>query len=151
MVSLNYPEPDFRMREEAGRRQIFDILRKGWVSLTPEEWVRQNIIRWLTISLGYPGALMAVERELMLGDMRKRFDILVYDRAHRPWMMLECKAPEVKLGEAVLHQILMYNMSVPVPYLVVTNGNECHAAERRESGLVWLEQMPAFPDGGQPL
>ena len=145
MVSLNYPEPDFRFREEGGRRQIFDGLRKSWVALTPEEWVRQNIVRWLTMTLGYPSSLIALERELTLGALRKRFDILVHDREHRPWMMVECKAPEIKLGEAVLKQVLTYNMSIPVPFLVVTNGNECHVAERKDGTLTWLTEMPAFP------
>ncbi len=145
MVSLNYPEPDFRIREQAGKRQVFDTLRRNWVALTPEEWVRQNIVRWLTVTLGYPSTLIALERELALGELRKRFDILVYDREHRPWMMVECKAPEIRLGEPVLKQVLTYNMSIPVPFLVVTNGNECHAAQRTGGSLVWLTEMPSFP------
>jgi len=145
MVSLNYPEPDFRTREEGGRRQIFDGQRRSWVALTPEEWVRQNIVRWLTVTLGYPSALIALERELTLGELRKRFDILVFDREHRPWMMVECKGPEITLGEPVLKQILTYNISIPVTYLVVTNGNECHVAERRQGELRWHDEMPIFP------
>jgi hypothetical protein len=145
MVTVNYPEPSFRIREENGRRQVFDEVRRKWVSLTPEEWVRQNLIRWMVVTLGYPASLVAVERELLLGSLRKRFDIVVYDREHHPWLMVECKAPQVELGEDVLMQVLRYNMSIPVPYLVVTNGNECHAAHRKGHALEWLSEMPAFP------
>jgi Type I restriction enzyme R protein N terminus (HSDR_N) len=145
MVSVNYPEPAFRIREEQGRRQVFDEVRRKWVALTPEEWVRQNMIRWMVVTLGYPASLVAVERELMLGSLRKRFDIVVFDRLQKPWMMVECKAPEVALGEGVLMQVLRYNLSIPVPYLVISNGNECHAAHRTEEGLAWLTEMPVYP------
>lgn len=144
MVKVNYPAPSFRIRTEKDREQIFDEIRKKWVVLTPEEWVRQNFIRYL-LQLNYPSALIAVEKELMLGDLKKRFDILVYDPEHRPWLMVECKAPEIRITEAVFSQVLRYNISVPVPYLVLVNGNECRAFRRGKDGLSELEQLPAHP------
>jgi hypothetical protein len=145
MVTLNYPEPDFRLREEGGRRQVFDRFRRKWVALTPEEWVRQNIVRWLTVTLAYPAAMISLERELNLGELRKRFDVLIFDREHKPWMLVECKAPEITLGDAVLKQILTYNLSVPVPFMVVTNGQECHVARKGSGTLEWLDEMPVYP------
>jgi hypothetical protein len=142
---VNYPEPAFRIREEQGRRQVFDEVRRKWVALTPEEWVRQNLIRWMVGTLAYPASLVAVERELTLGALRKRFDILIFDREQKPWMMVECKAPEIALDEDVLMQVLRYNISVPVSYLLIANGNECHAARRNGEGLEWLSEMPAYP------
>jgi len=145
MIKLDYPEPSFRIREEGGRRLIFDGNRKKWVELTPEEWVRQNTIRWLVVCLGYPASLIAVEKELQLGELTKRFDIVIHDRDQKPWMMVECKAPSVELGDEVLMQILRYNLSIPVPYLVVTNGNECHGARRQGDHLEWLAALPVYP------
>ncbi len=145
MITPVYPEPDFRFREVDGRRQIFDQCRRRWVVLTPEEWVRQNTIRWMVMSLGYPSSLIAVERELSLGELRKRFDIVIHDRKHQPWMMVECKAPAVSLGESVLMQLLRYNLSIPVTYLMVTNGEECHVAQRDGMDLKWLSELPKFP------
>jgi hypothetical protein len=143
MLALQFPEPDFRIRTIDGREQVFDSLRKKWLLLTPEEWVRQNFVRYLTIVRKYPATLIAMEKELKLGELIKRFDILVYDKQHRPWMMIECKAMEVTLNESTLDQILRYNISIPVPFLIITNGKYCYGWERREGAL---EMISAFPD-----
>jgi hypothetical protein len=143
MIQIQYPEPEFRIREENNARQIFDELRKIWLVLTPEEWVRQNFIRYLTRVMNYPSALIAVEKQLKLGELTKRFDILVYDAHHQPWMMIECKAMEVRLDQKVLDQILRYNMSVPVKYMILTNGLHCLGIHRG-SHLSWLEALPEF-------
>lgn len=148
MINVNYPAPAFRIRTENGRDRIFDEIRRKWVVLTPEEWVRQNFISYLIQELKYPSPLIAIEKELMLGELKKRFDILVYDQQHHPWLMVECKAPEVKVTPDVLQQVLRYNISVPVPFLVLVNGNECRAFQREGNGLAELEQLPAFPGNG---
>ncbi|MGZ5248375.1 MAG: type I restriction enzyme HsdR N-terminal domain-containing protein, partial [Flavitalea sp.] len=119
MIQINYPEPDFRIREENNISLIFDELRKTWLVLTPEEWVRQNFVRYLTKIKQYPATLIAIEKQLKLGELVKRFDLLIYDSNHQPWMMVECKAMEVRLDQKVLEQILRYNMSVPVKYLII--------------------------------
>ncbi|MBI5856033.1 MAG: type I restriction enzyme HsdR N-terminal domain-containing protein [Sphingobacteriales bacterium] len=142
MLVIKYPEPDFRIRNENSREEIFDALRKKWVALTPEEWVRQNFIQYLIKEKKYPATIIAIEKEIQLGELKKRFDILVYDASHRPWMMIECKAGEVKLDEDVLQQVLRYNISVPVKYIVITNGNETFAWGRNENQLQLLDELP---------
>lgn len=132
MLNINYPEPGFRIKEEDGKEFIFDSLRKKWIVLTPEEWVRQNFVQYLLQVKKYPASLIAIEKEIKLGELKKRFDILVYDKKHQPWMMIECKAAVIKLDEKVLEQVLRYNISVPVKYLIVTNGSQC---------LVWIRHI----------
>jgi len=144
MLTINYPEPEFRIKKESGKEYIFDMLRKKWLQLTPEEWVRQNFIQYLIKVKGYPASLIAVEKEIQLGELKKRFDILVYDTDHRPWMMIECKAGDVKLDESVLQQVLRYNMSVPVQYIVITNGNLNLAWEKKNNALSDINELPGL-------
>jgi hypothetical protein len=148
MIKMVYPEPQFSVRKSGDREEIFDAWRRAWVRLTPEEWVRQNILRWLTGAQAYPAGMMAVEKELIVGVMKKRFDILVFDPGHRPWMLVECKAPEVELSEKTLMQVLRYNMKVKASYLVITNGHRCFAADIRAQPAIWISEMPAYPAGG---
>jgi len=103
--------------------------------LTPEEWVRQNFVQYLVREKKYPAALIAMEKMIKLGELRKRFDILVFDRNHRPWMMIECKSPAIKMDEAVLHQLLRYHISVQTGYLVITNGEYSYGWEKKENSL----------------
>jgi hypothetical protein len=142
MIQPRFPEPDFRIKTEGEKRVIFDAIRKVWLLLTPEEWVRQNFVAYLVKELHYPSALIAIEKEILLNDLKKRFDILVYDAMHEPWMMIECKAPEVKLSEDVLQQVLRYNITVPVKYLVITNGEATVGWEKEGSRLKMLNVMP---------
>lgn len=123
---------------------IFDIIRKSWIRLTPEEWVRQNIIQYLLQVMNYPATMIAVEKEIRLGELKKRFDLMVFDLNHRPWMIIECKAMEVAINQVVLEQVLRYNISVPVPFLVVTNGSSMAGFERRDNGLHEIESLPSF-------
>ncbi|HEX4875422.1 MAG TPA: type I restriction enzyme HsdR N-terminal domain-containing protein [Chitinophagaceae bacterium] len=144
MVVINYPEPDFRVKKQNGFGQIFDSLRKKWVSLTPEEWVRQNFINYLVVEKKYPPSLIGIEKEIVLGELKKRFDVLVYNSAHKPWLMVECKAIDVMLDENVLQQVLRYNLSVPVNYIVITNGNNTMAWEKGDTGLHEILQLPPW-------
>jgi hypothetical protein len=123
MIAVKYPEPQFRMKNENGRQYIFDAIRKIWLLLTEEEWVRQNFVNYLITQLQYPSTVIAIEKEISLNDLKKRFDILVYNKTHQPWMLVECKEPNVKLSEDALQQVLRYNISMPVEYIVITNGN----------------------------
>lgn len=142
MINVSYLQPAFSIKEEQGKEFIFDSLRKKWVMLTPEEWVRQNFISYLVDVMKYPGSLVAVEKELMLGELRKRFDILVYDRDHQPWMMVECKAMGVPLDEKVLQQLLRYTISIPVTYMVITNGKSCYAWKKTGNGVEEINTLP---------
>lgn len=144
MILINYPKKDFRIRNEAGVEAIFDEFRKRWVRLTPEEWVRQNFLQYLTQVMNYPPALVAIEKEIMLGELKKRFDILVYNREHQPWMIVECKAMEVALTQDVMSQVLRYSISVPATYLVITNGSYTTGWEKAKGGLTTIEQLPGW-------
>ena len=143
MIHINYPQPEFRIKKEQEQEFIFDALRKRWLLLTGEEWVRQNFIQYLTRIMDYPSSLIAMEKEIRLGDLKKRFDILVYDRNHAPWMMVECKASSVTLNESVLEQVLRYNISVPVEFIVISNGSSTYGWQRKE-GLKEIEELPVF-------
>ena len=145
MIKVNYPPPSFRIKTENGRDLIFDEIRRKWIVLTPEEWVRQNFISYLQQELKYASTLIAVEKELQLGELKKRFDILVYDTAHQPWMMVECKEPEVKLDESVLSQALRYHLATPVKFIVITNGNDTYAFSFGKGALVEIGDLPQQP------
>lgn len=142
MLAINYPAPAFRIKEEKGTEKIFDGLRKRWIALTPEEWVRQNFVQYLLQVKNYPASLIAMEKKIKLGELTKRFDILVYDNDHRPWMMIECKAQAVKLESKVLEQVLRYNISVPVTYLIVSNGDDHYGWVRSSGNLLLIDEFP---------
>ena len=147
MIIISYPEPAFRTKKENDKDFIFDALRKKWLLLTPEEWVRQNFVQYLVQVKKYPATLIALEKMINLGELKKRFDILVYDKDHLPWMMIECKAPVIKLDEIVLHQLLRYHISVPTGFLVITNGEYSYGWEKKEQGLRLIQELPDF--GGE--
>jgi hypothetical protein len=143
MIKIYYPSYPFKLREpEKKKEEIWDELRKQWVRLTPEEWVRQNFIQYLLLVKNYPASYIAVERKMKLGELTKRFDLLVFDNAAQPWMLVECKAMNEPLDSRVLWQVLRYNMAIPVKYIVVTNGEECHAFIK---GLIDFETIAALP------
>ena len=144
MITVQFPEPQFRMKKENGKPYIFDDIRKTWLLLTNEEWVRQNFVRYLITELKYPSALIALEKEIVLNELKKRFDILVYNKEHQPWMMIECKAPEVALSEDVLQQALRYNISVPVEFIVITNGQATVGWRKEGRELKLLKLMPTW-------
>lgn len=143
MIPVQFPAPHFKLKSEGEKNYIFCLIRKQWLLLTEEEWVRQNFINYLTTTLQYPLTLIAVEKELLLNGLKKRFDILIYNRTHQPWMLIECKAPQVELSEAVLQQALRYHMSIPVNYIVITNGNMTMGWVKKES-LTSLSKLPGF-------
>lgn len=144
MIKINFQEPTFTIRLHNNTHHVWDALRKQWVVLTPEEWVRQNFLQFLQQQLAYPSALIAVEKTLYLGTLKKRFDILVYDRLHQPFLMVECKAMQVALNSDVLQQLLGYNMSVPVPYLCITNGSYTKLWHKTNGQLSILSQFPTI-------
>jgi hypothetical protein len=148
MIKIMYPPYSYKIKEEGGKEMIFDPSRKLWLRLTPEEWVRQNFIQYLLQTMLYPRSLIAIEKELQLGDLKKRFDILVYDNRHLPWMMIECKSMDVPLDEKVLAQILRYHIAIPVPFLVITNGSWCAAFEKVNGSLSPLDALPVYLQHG---
>lgn len=144
MIHPSYPHHEFRIRQRQELHQIFCEGRRKWVKLTPEEWVRQNCYQWFVQVLKYPSSLIAIEKELDLFGMTKRFDILVYDRQHQPWMMVECKQQAQPLSQKVLLQALRYNIALPVPYLVLSNGTDVRLLEIKDND--WKEHviMPEY-------
>jgi len=143
MIVVQYPEPQFRMKNENGKEYIFDAIRKAWLLLTQEEWVRQNFVNYLINQLKYPSTVIALEKEIWLNDLKKRFDILVYNDEHQPWMLIECKEPKVQLSDEVLQQVLRYNISVPVEYIVITNGSTT-IGWKKENQLKLLKELPEW-------
>lgn len=144
MIKIEYPPYQPKIKEEDNKELIFDEIRKKWIVLTPEEWVRQNFLQYLIQIKKYPASLIAVEKEIKLGELKKRFDIVVYDTNTKPWMIIECKEMNVPLDKSVLDQVLRYNISLSVPYLVITNGNYCMAVQLKDGGMTVIKTLPAF-------
>ncbi len=144
MLQIVFDTYDFRYRMLDGKKQIFDILRRKWIQITPEEWVRQNWIRYLVQTCAYPIALIGVEKKIMVGDLEKRFDLLVYNKQHEPWFLIECKAPEVALTTAVLDQLLRYHQRLPATYLMMTNGSSNFLWKKVEKRLDEQFSMPVW-------
>ncbi|MGE5521044.1 MAG: type I restriction enzyme HsdR N-terminal domain-containing protein [Candidatus Dadabacteria bacterium] len=144
MLEVQFPKAQFRIKKKEGKDFIFDTIRKKWLVLTDEEWVRQNFVAYLVITLHYPSSVIAIEKEIHLNDLKKRFDILVYNQDHKPWLMVECKAPSIPLNEEALQQLLRYNLSVPVTYLVISNGNVTMGWEKDSTGITLLQQLPVW-------
>jgi type I site-specific restriction-modification system R (restriction) subunit len=143
MIKIDYPKHNFRIKQEGNKEFIFDEIRKAWVSLTPEEWVRQNFLQWLMQVKQYPASLISVEKEIKVNDLKKRYDIVVYKNAI-PWMIVECKEMKVALNDAVITQVVTYNSNLNVAYLVVTNGSSTHVFET--SSARWMDSFPNFID-----
>lgn len=146
MRALNLPSYSFKLKESSGKVQILDELRKKYVVLTPEEWVRQHIVQYLIREKKYPSSLIAIEIGLKYNQLQKRADVLVYDRQGAPLLLIECKAPEVKITQDVFHQIAVYNMSFKVKYLLVTNGMDHFICEMdyTSNSYQFLKEIPVF-------
>jgi hypothetical protein len=143
MIKLVYPENKPKIKTENGKEFIFCIIRKRWFIITPEEWVRQNFILYLIVKLEYPTALIAVEKQLILSEVKKRFDIVVYKDV-LPYIIVECKEMNVPLSENTISQVLNYNSAIQAPYIVVTNGSYCAAFLKQENKFVEIEELPSF-------
>jgi hypothetical protein len=143
MIVLQYPSYPFKIKAHHGKDQIFDPLRKSWVLLTPEEWVRQNLLQYLVQNLNYPASLIAVEKEIKLGELSKRFDIVVY-KNELPWMIIECKEAKVKLNEKTMEQILQYQQVLTAQYLFMSNGHETMGAKIESGKLQALQNFPEY-------
>jgi len=143
MIVLQYPSYPFKIKALHGKDQIFDPFRKTWVLLTPEEWVRQNLLQYLVQNLDYPSSLIAVEKEIKLGELSKRFDIVVY-KNEMPWMIIECKEAKVRLNEKTMEQILQYQQVLAAQYLFISNGHETMGAKIESGKLQALQNFPEY-------
>lgn len=148
MEPLNLPPYPFLRRTVDGREMILDPLRKKYVRLTPEEWVRQHFVQYLVRDRGYPPALIAVEMAFTYQGMARRADVVVHDRQGQPLLMVECKAPGVEIRQATFDQVARYNLVVQATYLVVTNGlvHYCCLLDRAEHTYRFLDELPRYDD-----
>lgn len=122
MQKLNFSTYPFRFKNSENKVSIFDEIRKKFIILTPEEWVRQHVVRFLLEEKKYPKSLINVEKVLKVNGLRKRYDVVVYKNDGSIWVLIECKAPEIKIAQATFDQIARYNMTMKAEYLMVTNG-----------------------------
>jgi type I site-specific restriction endonuclease len=147
-MDLNLPCFSFRIKEHGGKKLIFDGFRRRWVMLTPEEWVRQNFVRYLTEVKHFPASLVAIERSLRINQHDFRTDIVLFSRSGAPMVVVECKAPEVKISQQVFDQIARYNLEIRVNYLIVTNGlnHYCCRFDRDELTYTFLPEIPDYKE-----
>ena len=145
MLPLNLPSFPFKLQQQNGKNVIFDALRKKYVALTPEEWVRQHFIRFLTDYKGYPKGLLANEVQLVLNGTKKRCDTVLFNKDLSVRMIVEYKAPHIEITQAVFDQITRYNMVLKVDYLIVSNGIN-HYCCRIDYNTMSYTFLPEIPD-----
>ncbi len=143
MIKIEYPARKPSIKTENGKERILCAIRKTWMVLTPEEWVRQNILIYLLDVMNYPAALMAVEKQLTLGDVKKRFDIVLY-KAEVPFILIECKEMNVPISAATLEQVLRYNINLRAAHFFITNGTDCYGFTNDSGKVIHLDRFPVF-------
>lgn len=146
MTELNLPFYKFKIKSSENKRLLFDAIRKKYVVLTPEEWVRQHFVCYLMDEKKYPASLIAVERQVTVNNLKKRTDILIFDRKGRPEIVVECKAASVPITQSTFDQIARYNLKLKANYLVVTNGLShfyCQMDFKNKTYL-FLEDIPSY-------
>jgi len=148
MQALNLPTYNLKIKSKENKFFIFDIIRKKYVVLTPEEWVRQHFLHYLIEEKKYPKSLISIERKLTINNLTKRTDILIFNTRGKPHLIVECKAPSIKITQGTFDQIARYNMALNAKYLVVSNGLnhfQCTLDYENES-FKFLEEIPDFVD-----
>lgn len=146
MQKLNLPTYQFKLKSNENKTLIFDNLRKKYVVLTPEEWVRQHFVEFLIHEKKYPVSLIAIEKQLVINNRKKRTDILIFNSDGKPDVIVECKAPSVKITQDTFDQIARYNLKLNANYLVVTNGLQhyfCQLDTENET-YVFLQEIPDY-------
>lgn len=148
MYKLNLPAFEYKLKRADGKVWIFDGIRKKFIVLTPEEWVRQHFIHYLVARRQYPRSLIKVEGGLTYNLLQKRTDIVVFDRTGSPWMVVECKSPSLKISEATLAQASLYNSTLRAPHITVTNGitHLCAGIDWQDRRSTLLDDLPSFPE-----
>lgn len=144
LPELNLPKADLKIKTVEGKPYIFDICRKRFVRLTPEEWVRQNLIAYLVQSLNYPIGLTAVECKVAVGNLNQRADLVAYSNQLQPLLIAECKSPQVTITKSVFEQALRYNTTLKVKYLLVSNGKEHYCAHISDGQATMLNHIPTW-------
>ncbi|PCJ84394.1 MAG: restriction endonuclease subunit R [Flavobacteriales bacterium] len=146
MLKLNLPTYEFKIKRTDKGTEIFDKVRKKYVALKPEEWVRQHFIHYLIGEKNYPASLLEVEKALEVNRLQKRSDIVAYNNTGQPQLIVECKAPSVKISQKAFDQIARYNIALKVKYLVVTNGLQhyCCKIDFEKKGFEFLKEVPGY-------
>ncbi len=143
LPQLNFPDYQFSLRKQGDRYEILDPVRKKWLVLTPEEWVRQHWVSHLINRYKFPASLLAVEKSFNLNGLKKRFDLMA---GHPPKVLIECKAPEIALSQQTFDQIARYNLILKVPFLIISNGIDHWFFEMdpEQNGVKQLQDLPDF-------
>ena len=146
MWKLNFPSYSFTTKKENGKPYIFDKIRKKYVLLTPEEWVRQNMVRFLVSEKNYPASLLANEVSIKYNELSKRCDTIVYSRAGKPLMIAEYKSADVEITQKTFDQIVVYNHQLKVEYLLVSNGLQhyCCKVNFEKMTTEYLQEIPDY-------
>ena len=146
MKPLNFPFYDFRFKNSENKVQIFDAIRKKFVVLQPEEWVRQNVVQFLINDKKYPKSLINVEKQLTINSLNKRYDVVVYNPEGNITILVECKAPKISITQQTFDQIARYNMQLKAEYLMVTNGLDHFYCKMdyTEEKYWFLDHIPDF-------
>ena len=146
MQPLNLPTYSFKIKSSENKYFIFDIIRKKYMVLTPEEWVRQHFVHYLISAKNYPISLIAVEKKVTVNKLTKRTDILVFNAKGTPHIIVECKAPSIKITQDAFDQIARYNLKLEANYLIVTNGLTHFYAymDLEKECYVFLENIPEY-------
>lgn len=146
MQPLNFPKYDFRFKSSQNSALIFDMVRKKFVVLTPEEWVRQHVLTFLTLEKKYPLSHINVEKQIVYNGLRKRYDIVIFNPNGTIHLLVECKAPHINISQTTFDQIAQYNFKLNASYLMVTNGLEHYMCQMnfQEEKYKFLKEIPEF-------
>jgi hypothetical protein len=146
MQKLNFPAYSFRFKNSENKAAIFDEIRKKFIILTPEEWVRQHVVQFFLQEKKYPKSYINVEKVLKINNLNKRYDLVVFNPDGSIFILVECKAPEIKISQNTFDQIARYNMTLNAQYLMVTNGHNhyfCQMDYQKECYL-FMPELPSF-------
>lgn len=145
LPDLNFPKVEFRFQKnEKGNLQIFDIIRKKFVDITPEEWVRQHIIHYLILHKQVPPSMISVEKQLLLNKTKRRTDIVVFNSNLKPLLIIECKAPQIEINQLTINQALRYNLELKVPSVFLSNGLQHVFLKLGNDSPIILKEIPDY-------
>ncbi|MBI3509027.1 MAG: type I restriction enzyme HsdR N-terminal domain-containing protein [Bacteroidetes bacterium] len=146
MPPLNFPEYIFRLRNAGTKQELFDEVRKKWIVLTPEEWVRQHAVKWLVNEKKFPASLLAVEKSISVNGLNKRCDIVAWSHEMKPVLIVECKSPEVEITQEVFDQAARYNLTLGANLFLLTNGMKhfCCQADHSTANYIFLPELPSY-------
>jgi hypothetical protein len=146
-IDLLQVQPFIKIRKKPQGNEIFDTVRKKWLILQPEEWVRQLMVLYLSKVLHFPLNHFSIEKGVSKGLKKGRWDILIFDYSMKPLLLIECKSPNVSLTEDVIYQAAVYNIELKSPYIAVTNGSKtsCFMIDKENNGFTFLTGFPVYP------